>query len=181
MRETNLNKAITRTDVKVGDTIRISRDVVVKAVRETTLYAGVGKPRRPITIVDTGKDTVGLTEDESVTLLERDKESEIKIPLTATHIFWQDTEGYDYYARRTDVGAEWVTSVDSNLTFTTPALIKEIENIGGEFDEYQPGTFQVLKNKYASGYAHAGMLSSDSLRSLGGVLRSPLVGSNPFA
>lgn len=177
MRETNINKNIPRTEVKVGDKIRISRDVIVKTTRETSIYDHATRSRKPITVVGTATDSVALTNGETVTLLERDKPSEIVIPASATHIFWQDTEDYDYYARRNEVSEEWVTSGGPDDTYTTEALIQEIEDPAGEFDEYQEGTFQVLKHKYsAGGYTGLGVggsvggpaitLSSDALRSL---------------
>ena len=151
MRETNLNKTIDRTDVKVGDKIRVSREVVVTGVRETSIYDQASRKRKNITVVNTATDTLALSQTEAVTLLERDKPSEIVIPTSATHVFWQDDDDYDYYARRDSVSEEWVTSEGPEDTYTTEALIKEIEDHLGEFDTYKPGSFQVLKHKYAAG------------------------------
>lgn len=151
MRKTNINKDIARTDIKVGDKILISREATVKKVRETTIYGGAGKPRKPITIVDTDAESMGITAEESVKLLERDKPSEIRIPLTAKVIYWKDTEDYEYYARRDSVSQEWTVANDHGLKFTTEALIKEIEDESGEFDTYKEGTFEVLKHNYANG------------------------------
>lgn len=147
MRETNLSKSIERGDVKVGDKIRVSRELIVKEARPTTIYAGSDNPRTSVVVITTESDTIALTPNESVTLLERDKPSEIEIPTTATHIFWQDTDDYDYYARRNDASQEWITSEGPSHTYTTPALIEEIEDPAGDFDEYQPGSFQILKRK----------------------------------
>ena len=151
MRETNINNPIDRTDVKVGDKIRVSREVVVTAVRETQIYDRAKGKHKKITVVNTATDTLALGETETVTLLERDKPSEIVIPTSATHVFWQDDDDYDYYARRDSVSEEWVTSEGPEDTYTTEALIKEIEDEFGEFDVYKPGSFQVLKYKYATG------------------------------
>ena len=154
MRETNLNKTIDRTDVKVGDKIRVSREVVVTGVRETSIYDQTAGKRKNITVVNTATDTLALSQTEAVTLLERDKPSEIVIPTSATHVFWQDDDDYDYYARRDSVSEEWVTSEGPEDTYTTEALINEIEDEFGEFDEfgvYKPGSFRVLKHKYAAG------------------------------
>lgn len=151
MRKTDINKDITRHDVKVGDKIVISREVTVQALRETTIHDGVGKPRRPITIVDTGKDSIGLTSDESVKLLERDEET-FQIPTNAVLIAWKDNDGYDHYARRNEVSDEWKTSQNGpKNTYTTAALVESIEANG--FDGYQEGSFEVLKRKsnFASG------------------------------
>ena len=168
MRETNINNPIDRTDVKVGDKIRVSREVVVTAVRETQIYDRAKGKHKNITVVNTATDTLALGETETVTLLERDKPSEIVIPTSATHVFWQDEDGYDYYARRDSVSEEWVTSEGPEDTYTTEALIKEIEDEFGEFDVYKPGSFQVLKHKYAAG-GYVGTpisLGADSIASL---------------
>ena len=151
MRETNLSKPISRTEVKVGDKIRVSREVVVTGVHETSIYDQASRKRKNITVVNTATDTLALSETEAVTLLERDKPSEIVIPTSATHVFWQDEDGYDYYARRDSVSEEWVTSGGPNETYTTEALINEIDDPAGDFDVYKPGSFQVLKHKYAAG------------------------------
>ena len=150
MRETNLNKTIDRTDVKVGDKIRVSREVVVTGVHETSIYDQASRKRKNITVVNTATDTLALSQTEAVTLLERDKPSEIVIPTSATHVFWQDDDDYDHYARRNEVD-EWTTSEGPEYTYTTEALISEIENESGEIDVYKPGSFQVLKHKYAAG------------------------------
>lgn len=165
MRETNMSEIIHRHQVEKGDKIRVSRELTVKDVRTSTIYVGKDKPLTPIVVVTTETDTIALTPKESVTLLERDKPSEIEIPITATHIFWQDTEDHDYYARRNDVSQEWVTSEGPSDTYTTPALIQEIEDPAGEFDEYKPGSFQVLKRKaiFDGGSIN---LSADSLNRL---------------
>ena len=151
MRETNLSKPISRTEVKVGDKIRVSREVVVTGVREASIYDQASRKRKNITVVNTATDTLALSETEAVTLLERDKPSEIVIPTSATHVFWQDDDDYDYYARRDSVSEEWVTSEGPEDTYTTEALIKATEEHLGEFSTYKPGSFQVLKHKYAAG------------------------------
>lgn len=144
MRETDLNQNIERTEIKVGDTIVVSRKMTVKNVRYTTIHAGVGKPRRPITIVTSEDNTIGVTDDESVTLMERDKEPLFIIPAAAIIVTWRDDDGYDYIARRNDVSDEWVTSSNGpNTTYTTDALVRAIEE--GDFDGYQEGSFEVLK------------------------------------
>lgn len=146
MRETNINESINRQDIKVGDKIVVSREVTVKAVRETTLHNGVDKPRRPITIITTEKDTIGITADETVKLLERDKAPIFTIPLNAVVITWKDDDGYDHLARRNSVSEEWVTSSEGpQETFTTDALLDAIED--GDFDGYEEGSFEVLKSK----------------------------------
>ena len=164
MRETNLSKPIDRTDVKVGDKIRVYAEVVVEDVRESMI--GLEGNRRGATIVN---GNIAVDETISVTLLERDKPSEIVIPASATHIFWQDEDGYDHYARRNEVD-EWTTSEGPEYTYTTEALISEIENESGEFDVYKPGSFQVLKHKYAAGYATGGFTGLP----VGGAVGSPI-------
>lgn len=166
MRKTNINKDITRQEVKVGDRIVVSREVLVTAVRETTLHAGVGQPRRPITVVTTPKDSIALTADESVKLLERDEPS-FEIPNNALVITWQDDDGYDYIARRNEISDEWVTSSEGpKVTYTTAALIEAIED--EEFDGYTEGSFEVLKRKgFANGgYVNPIGLSDRSLNAL---------------
>ena len=109
---------------------------------------GLEGNRRGATIVN---GNIAVDETISVILLERDKPSEIVIPASATHIFWQDEDGYDHYARRNEVSEEWVTSEGPDDTYTTAALIEEIDDPTGEIDVYKPGSFQVLKHKYAAG------------------------------
>lgn len=157
MRETNLNQPINRTEVKVGDKIRVSREITVTSVRETTIHEGVGKPRQPITIVGTANDSIGLTKSEAVTLLERDREA-VKIPTTAEFIYWQDEGGDDYYARHDAEADEWVE--DDGDTYTTEKLVAYIEH------DLKPGSFQVLKHK--RGFASGGQirLSDEALASL---------------
>lgn len=167
MRETNINKTIDRSDIKAGDTIRITRDVVVKAVRQAQLSQG-----RPAAIVTTKNVTLAITEDESVTLLERDKESEIKIPLSATHLFWQDTDDYDYYARY--YAGSWRVSGAGGITYTTDNLIKEIENPLGEFDEYKEGSFQVLKELSAGGMVSGYSAAAQGIARMSGGYIPPL-------
>lgn len=184
MRETNLNKPISRTEVKVGDKIRVSREVVVTGVRESSIYDQASRKAKNITVVNTASDTLALTATENVTLLERDKPSEIVIPTTATHVFWQDTDDYDYYARRDSVSEEWVTSEGPDATYTTEALIQEIEDEYGEFDAYKPGSFQVLKHKYAAGGVVGGFtgspisLSSESIAALSSRLGANILPRN---
>lgn len=174
MRETNLNKPIARGDVKVGDRIEVSRDVVVTAVRESTISGGFGEPRIPVTIVSTDSDTLLLATKEKITLLERDKPSEIVIPASATHIFWQDTDGYDYYARREGVTGEWISSEDHTIKYTTDALINEIEDPSGDFGVYKRDSFQVLKSSFLRGGVIS-RLSEDSMASLRNAMGSHYV------
>lgn len=146
MRETNLNRPINRTELKVGDKIAISREVTVKAVRETTLHAGFGNPRKPVTIIDTDDGTLAITSDETLKLLERDKEPTFTIPPNAIIITWKDDDDYDHIARRDSVSEKWATSSEGpNNTYTTDALVAGIED--GDFDGYKEGSFEVLKSK----------------------------------
>lgn len=180
MRETNINKDIDRTDIKVGDKILISREVTVKKVRETTIYGGTGKPRKPITIVDTDTESMGVTADESVKLLERDKVDPIAIPTTAVLISWKDDDGYDHYARRNEVSEEWTTSDNGpKSTYTTAALIEAIED--DEFDGYEEGSLEIIKRKanFASGGVIPGIkLGEDSLNKLRQQLGQNIVAPN---
>lgn len=180
MRETNINEDIAHRDIKVGDTIVVSRKVTVKSVRETTIHAGVGKDRKPITIVGTDTDTIGIAETESVTLLERDKEPLVTIPLDAIIITWRDDYGYDYIARRDKVSDEWVTSSDGpNTTYTTDALVKAIED--DDFDGYQEGSFEVLRRKphfATGGYVHGLNLSQPSIDALNRIASQRIVSTS---
>ncbi|AWY05000.1 hypothetical protein SEA_HORTUS1_18 [Microbacterium phage Hortus1] len=170
MREININEDIDRTDIRVGDKIRVSRVVTVEKVRNDSIYGGVGRDRKPITIVTSDVDTIGITETEEVTLLERDKEPIFTIPSNAIVITWRDDEDYPHMARRNEVSQEWVTSQNGpNEMFTTDALIKAIER--DEFDGYMEGSFEVLKykpNLAAGGYVNGGRigLSRESVDAL---------------
>lgn len=148
MRDTTLNKPIPRSDIKVGDKIRISREVEVKKVRHTSIYGGLRNQSKPVTIVDTDGDTVAISDTEGVTLLERDRES-VKIPDSAQFVYWQDRDGEDYYARYDTDREVWIE--DDMDEYTTEKLIPYIEHYLKE------GTFQVLKHKYASGGVVGGL------------------------
>lgn len=150
MRETNINNPIDRKDVKVGDKIRVSREVLVTGVRETSIYGGSGNPSKPVTIVSTATDTIALTATEAVTLLERDREV-VKIPASARFVYWQDRYGEDYYARYDADRDAWVED-DGDEYESTEKLVEYIE---GHLKE---GTFQVLKYHYASGGVVGGIV-----------------------
>lgn len=188
MRETNINKDIARTDIKVGDKIRITREVTVTAVRNDTIYGGSGKPRKPITIVTALEDTIGVTDSESVKLVERDKEPIFTVPMNALIIAWQDEDGYDHLARRNRPTDKWVTSQNGpKETFATEELIELIED--GEFDGYKEGSFEVLKHSTdfaMGGYVHGRPigLSQQSVDTLNRLSRqrlvSPLIDRSPI-
>lgn len=166
MRETNINEDIHRTDVKVGDKIAINREVTVKAVRETTLYGGFGNPRKPVTIIDTDDNTLAITSDDTLKLLERDKEPIFTIPLNALVITWRDEDDYHCIARRNTVGDEWVTSDHGpGFTYTSEALVVAINE---EFDGYKAGSFEVLKSKpyLTGGYVHGVLRTTPAIDSI---------------
>lgn len=181
MRETNLDKPIARQDIKVGDKIVVSHEVVVKAVRETDLYAGFGKERKPVTIVTADRDTIAITNDERVRLLERDKVI-LEIPVSATIISWKDDDGYDHYARRNEASGEWTTSQNGpKTTYTTAALIEAIEH--DEFDGYTEGSFEILKrhSPLASGGVLPGVsLGRNSIEALTRLAQPMNLGSSPI-
>lgn len=185
MRETNLNKSIKRTDIKVGDTIAVTRKVTVKAVRETNLYAGRDAGHKPVTIVATDADTLVVTDTESVTLVERDKDPLLSIPAEAIIVTWRDADGYDHIARRGSATEAWVTShFGPDATYTSSELAKAIED--GELDGYKEGSFEVLKSKSkfsTGGYVNGARVSQSSIDTVNRIAsqrvvsgRSPITG-----
>lgn len=165
MRKTNLNTPIKRADVKVGDKIRITREVTVKDVREANLSGGIAA-----TIVTTNVpegavgETLALTQKEEVTLLERDPK--IDIPKSAVVVYWQEDDGDDYYARYDSDRQVWIED-DGEEYETTEELAERIEECIKE------GTFEILKRRLL--FAEGGLVGGDvqlGARSLGELSRA---------
>ncbi|QDH48030.1 hypothetical protein LUPINE_22 [Microbacterium phage Lupine] len=167
MRKTDIDETISRHDVKVGDTIRISREATVTNIRETTL----GTHKRAIIATVTSGDginanteTLALTDKETVTLLERDQS--LDFGGGALIVTWgvvddaQSDLKETYFAMRLQDEANWVAS-DGDEYRNDEALEEAI--LDGEFGEYVDGTFKVIEPKPKPKFASGGFVGGDSI------------------
>lgn len=122
-------------DVKEGDRIRITRDLVVNSVR----LANVGAV--PAAIIEfegpRGPQTLAVTADEKVDLLDRP----VKAEEGATFVYWR-SGGSDCYARKLEDG-RWL-DYEGDKFDSLSDLIEEIENGEFSYGKYETGSFQVI-------------------------------------
>ena len=166
MRKTGIDQTITRDDVKVGDKIRITREVTVKSVRPVSL-GNVG----PSVIIEAQvggtqeRDSLALTRKETVTLLERDQSLEFGD--NAQVVTWRVGDGSGFkqrFAVREVGGGSWIT--DDNDTYSTGESL-EGDILDDEFGDYIEGTFEVLFPKPKPKFADGGYTGRNILNPIG--------------
>lgn len=133
---------ISNKDIQPGDTIIVSRKLKVKGVRD---YGGASI-KNAVVVNGVGEGstsgvTILIAEDEGVELI--DREIEIPDPETALFVWWQDSLGNDYYARKTDEGG-WIADSGEEYS-STHDLIDDIAD--GGYSNYKQGSLQVIKRK----------------------------------
>lgn len=147
-----MGKTIKRADIKVGDTIAVSRTVTVESVRHEN------DRERPLSIIyPKGASTFALTDDQAVELVE----SGVAIPLGAILIQWKHgpTAGR-VFAYRDSVDHKWRdTYLEEN--WTTDELEEAIRANEG-FLEYTPGSLQIVRSTLTPRLASGGITLSAS-------------------
>lgn len=153
-----MSKQIPIEDIKVGDTITITRQVVVDKVHLVNLQRGqkaaIVTPKPDIPGEFPG--TIAATRSETVTLDKRPKEKVI-IPESAEVIAWEDEDNYRYGAHKVGPGQWAIFGEDIDETRSTTDLQDEINDEYGDFDTYREGSFTVIKRKpdfATGGYVH---------------------------
>lgn len=178
MRKTNLNQAITHAELKVGDKIRIVRDVTLKDVRHTTLSNNI---KAAVVTTDQGPQSVTLavTDQESVTLLERDEE---KLDFGyAQVVTWKTNEDEQFFAVKVNWEDSWLTSDEDDYA-NIEDLERDIVNSAFGDGKYVSGSFEILfpKPSFANGGIIRGLkLSESASASLANSLRAKIVPARP--
>lgn len=155
-----MSKQIAIDDIRVGDTITITRQVVVDKVHFAALQrsqkAAIITPKSDIAGEIPGN--IAATRSETVTLDKRPKEK-VVIPESAEVIAWEDEDNYRYGAHKVGPGQWAIFGEDIDDTRSTVALQDEINDEHGDFDAYREGSFTVVKRKHefaTGGFVPAG-------------------------
>lgn len=138
-----MSSTIKRQDIQVGDTIKITRTVEVKQVRNTEH----GMTQKPVTVITYGQDgypadTLMLSDDSptEITLEKR----HVKIPLDALIVSFTVDEGdLRVFLHRDSLSDKFKDAVDDSLY-----SLEEVRNhvsTGREFGKVDPGSLETLK------------------------------------